>query len=406
MTRVGRILLGAVVLSICLASPALALNFGDDNCAENPFVVDTGVKAARVANGYNCVAVDLTIKTSLTIVDPVLPITAKSITVTGPDILDPLKRVEIINNVAASDILMTAQNGDIVINEGSIKAHHLLKLECKGLVPLCKITADSSDIIAATSFANPGTGGDVKIIARGDVDIRRTNLHGGDRLEVNAVQGSLTLKCTPEFGCKDPVLQPPFTVNTLCPGGFPCTVTFNTPADLQAVCIVGPEVKCNGGGVEKRFEAKFDIDIAGSKIDSIEHMTFETSDGSIKAAGAILTSSIDNIRMSVTKGTIDISGATILTPNGTTIILAEASCPASPTVCINAREADIDGKDVVIRARSGAAKGIVDLCGAAVNDAGSDFPTINTDSVPPYSDPSVVDEAGECPTPPGAAVIN
>ena len=81
MNRVDRILLGAVLLSLIITSPALALNFGNDNCAENPLVVDDAAKAARVADGYNCGLVDLTIKTSLTITDPVLPITARSIMV-------------------------------------------------------------------------------------------------------------------------------------------------------------------------------------------------------------------------------------------------------------------------------------------------------------------------------------
>ena len=408
MKRVDRILLGAVVLSLVIASPALALNFADDNCAENPFVVDTALKAARVANGYNCSAVDLTLKTSLVITEVVLPITAKSVTVTGPDVVAPPKRVEIINNLANSDVIIVAQNGNIVITEGSIKAHHLLKLECKGVAPLCKITADSSDIIAAASFTTPMTGGDTKINARGDIDIRRTNLHGGDRLEVNSAQGSLTIKCLPDLGCRDPILQAPFTVKTLCgdPPVFPCNVQFLTPADLQAVCISDPGVKCNGGGVEKRFEAKFDIDIAGSRIDSIEHMTFESSDGDIKAAGAILTSAIDNVRLVANKGTIDISSATILTPQGSTIVLTDATCPAAPNVCINAREADIDAKDILMRAKSGVAKGIIDLCGAALADAGPDFPTLNNDSLPPYDDPSVLDSGADCPTPPGAATIS
>jgi len=165
-------------------------------------------------------------------------------------------------------------------------------------------------------------------------------------------------------------------------------------------------VKCNGGGVEKRFEAKFDIDIAGSKIDSKNHMTFETSDGNIRAAGAILTSTDDNIRMAAPKGFIDISQATIQTPNGTTIVVADASCPAPPTVCINAREANVMGKDIFMRAKSGAVKGIIDLCGATIDDLGPDFPSLNADTLPPYDDPSVLDSALDCPTPPGAGSIS
>jgi len=416
MNRIGRLLLGAVVLSLSLslviASQALAaLNFGDDNCAQTPFVVDTALEAARVANGYSCQAVDLTIKTSLTITDQVVTITAKSITVAGKDVLDPLKRVEIINDVnASSDLILLAQNGNITITEGSLKAHRLLKLQCNGTVPLCKVTADSSDLIAAADFANPQPGpGDLFILAQGDVDIRRTNLHGGAHLEVFAKEGSIAVKCGAEPGtCVDPVLSPPFVVKTLCgdPPVFPCTPTFNTPADLQAVCISGSAVKCNGGSVEKAFNAKFDIDIAGSKIDSIAHMDFITKEGNIKAAGAQLTSLASDLNFVTNKGTIDISLATLFAPAGVINVQAQPSCPAAPAVCINAREADLFGKEIVMLAKSGALKGIIDLCGATITDDGADFPTINSDSAPPYSDPSVLDDAVECPTPPGAATID
>jgi hypothetical protein len=401
------IALAALALPLALGSPAHALNFADDNCAENPFVVDTALEAARVANGYNCPLVALTINTSLTgIVDTLLPITAASVTLSGPDVLDPSKRVEIINDVAGSDVIITAQTGNISLFEASVKAHHLLKLECKGLVPLCKITGDLSDVIAAANFITPTSGGDLKLLARGDIDFRRSTVHGGDRLEVNSAQGSLTLLCQPGVGgCKDPQAVPGL-IAALCPGGFPCSPTFATPDDITAVCIQAPGVTCNGGAIEKRFEAKFDIDITGSKIDSIEHMTFETSEGCIKASGAQLTSTVDNIRMVARKCTIDLSKASVQTPNGSTIILNEPGCPAPPAVCINLREADIDASNIVISAKSGVLKGVVDLCGANLTDAGADFPTINGDSTPPFDDPSVLDSAAECPVPPGPGTIS
>jgi hypothetical protein len=385
---------------------AYAANLFDDDCAENPFVVDTALKAARVANSYHCANVDLTIKTSLTgIVDPVLSITAKTITILGPDVLAPAQRVEIINDAANSSILLLS-TGDINVTEGSLKAHALLKIQCNGVLPLCKIVGDLSDFVAAASFTTPTSGGDLKIVAKGDVNIKRSTVHGGDRLEVHADQGALTLICQPGAGgCRDP-LGPPFVVNSLCPGGFPCTPTFNTPDDLKAVCIQAPGVHCNGGAVEKRFSAKFDIDITGSRIDSIEHMTFQTSDGNIKASGAELTSQIDNIRMTAARGTIDISKATILTPAGSILITAGPNCPAPATVCIDARESDLDGANIILFTRSGVLKGIINLCGAKISDTGADFPTFNSDSVPPYSDPSVIDDAGECPAPPGAASID
>jgi hypothetical protein len=397
----------ALVLPFALGGPAQALDFSDDNCAENPLVVDTVPEAERLANGYNCPAVALTINTSLPgIVDPVLPITAASITIVGPDVLEPSKRVEIINDVASSDVILIAQTGNIDFKEASIKAHHLLKLECKGIVPLCKILGDLSDIIAAANFVTPTAGGDLKILSRGDTDIRRSTVHGGDRLEMNSAQGSLTLLCEPGTGgCRDPQTVPGL-IAALCPSGFPCTPTFASPDEITAVCIQAPGVHCNGGAVEKRFTARFDIDITGSRIDSIEHMTFETTNGSIKASGAQLTSTTDNIRLVTKQGTIDLSKAVILTPGGTTVIQNNPNCPAPPAVCINLREADVEGSNIVINAKSGVLNGVVDLCGAMLNDTGADFPTINGDSSPPYSDPSVMDEAGECPVPPGAATIS
>ncbi len=405
------IVLAALLVPFVLGSgPAQALNFADDNCAANPLVVDTLAVAQTLANGYNCPLVDVTIKTTLpNIVDPILSITAKTLKVIGPDVLDPAKRVQIINNVANSDVNLTT-TGDMSFSEASVMAHHRLKLECKGSVPtLCNITGDLSDMIAAPNFTPPfGFTGDLHIRAKGNIKFTGSTIHGGAHWE-NFAGGSITVLCVPGVGgCKDPLLAP-FVVNTLCgnPPVFPCTVTFNTPADLRAVCIQAPGVTCNGGSVEKRFHAVGDIDITGSKIDSIEHITFETDQGNIKAAGAIITSTADNIIMRAPLGTIDISGAT-LTAKLNVLVAIDGTCPvAPPGVCINAREADIDGKDIVIRAKAaGGAKGVIDLCGATLNDDGADFPNLNGDSTPPYSDPSVLDDAAECPAPPGPATIS
>jgi len=397
------IALAALVLPLALGGPALAApNFADDDCGNADSVIDTVPETDRVKNGYNCPTVALTIAISLlNITEPFLPITAASVKIIGPDPASASGRVEIINNVAGSDVFIIAQTGNIEFDEASIKAHHLLKLECKGLVPLCKILGEDSDVIAATSFVTPTSGGDLKILSRGDTDIRRSTVHGGDRLEMSSAQGSLTLLCQPGVGgCKDPQTVPGL-IAALCPAGFPCQPIFNSPDDITAVCIQAPGVVCNGGAVEKRFEAKFDIDITGSKIDSIEHMTFESSEGCIKASGAQLTSTTDNIRIAakkcVTSPVIDLSKATVLTPIGQTIIIANPGCPAPPTVCIDMREAEVEGANITVTAKAPGANGVIDLCGATINDLGADFPTFNADSTPPYDNAgsNVLDT--ECP---------
>ena len=414
--------LGILALVFSLGGPAGAVvNYADDDCANPDATIDTAIEAVRVANGYNCAGVDLVINTSLSdnapsdIVDVEVSIRARTITIVGPDVLDINKRVQIINDMTDSKLFLIS-TGNMSITEGSIKAHKELKLTCSLLN--CDIIVRDSDLIAALDFIDPQGGGALRIDAGRNFDSQRSTVHGGDLLEIDAATGSITLKCKPgEGGCKDPLVSS--VAVELCdktgPGGvgppdgipdYPCDVTFADEKELRATCIQSPGVKCNGGHKEKRFTAKTDVDITDSKITSVEHMTFTAKDGQIKASGAEL--SAEAIVMTA-KGPINISKAIIKTTAGETKITAGSGCPALPGTCINGREADIEGINVLMTANSGNAR--IDVCGATITDLGPDKPTFNGDTTAPFSRvvlgfETIIDDAGECPAVPGGAVID
>jgi hypothetical protein len=351
---------------------------------------------------------------------------ASDITITG---------AEIRNDDAAGEIRLIAQHTDINITNSRVKAHKLLSIICNGINPPCDLNVSGSELVATFDFANPGPGsGDLKIVVKGDINIQTSTVHGGARTEMTATFGGITLLCGPVGGgCQDPFVSS--TAATLCdknppPGAgledFPCSVTFQTREDLRGVCFPVSEGQCDGGSVEKRFTACLDINITGSTITSVEHMTFETKgikqdgtkcDGGLLASGANLSSSIDSVVINIvgngTSPSIDLSDAAINAFTHATITAqgpatgAATGCPdktaAYPAnVCINANGAAIQASNIIMTAASN--NGVIDLCGTvapnpalastrppqaagvtAINDLGADFPTFNGDTTPAFS---------------------
>ncbi len=389
--------LGILALVFSLGGPAGAvLNFADDDCGNPDTTIDTPAEAARVANGYNCAGVDLTITTSLNdnapsdIVDQNLQISAKSLTITGP--------LEIINDVALSSIRLVAEGGNIKITDAIIKAKDLLRLECKGV--LCTIDVDDSELVASFDFSLTGSStGDLLIIANGPINIKNTTTWGAALLHITSKSGSITWFCPGAGGCKDPNLSKPDIITSQCgdPIVFPCTATFDNSKELKEVCF--PGVTCGGGAKEIGVRAKGDIDVSGSTIKALDHISFVSTEGQFKGKKSTLTAP-DNLTISV-KGPIDISEATITSGNALNIT-AGSGCPAAPAVCINGRKSDLEGDNITIRANN--ALGVIDLCEASVDDLGADLPTLNGDSTSPF-DPNVLDTAAEC-APAGAASIS
>jgi hypothetical protein len=390
--------------------PANATNTANDNCAENPLIVDdgpAGPKALRVADGYICGAVTLEIRTSLNVTDHTLEIVAKEILIeplAPADPADPAQRVQVINNDTDGLIRIRSMAGNVVFNGATVKAKGELRIGCAG--SSCRVQADQSDLIAAANFNPPGGGGNLLIFAA-IVDIETTNTHGGDLFEITASGGGIKLICkTGDQTCKDPTTgTPPDILLAQCedpanPGQllFPCFPTFNTAAELKSVCIGSGTVTCNGGHKEKRFTATGDIDITNSKITSVDHITFTSNGGKILADGAVIETG-DTLKIFGKNG-VTMKGATF-TAGATLNVSGGTGCPVN-SLCIDATDANVQGAQMNWFARGGSAR--IRLCGGTFIVPGVKVPAFNGDGTPPYG-ASVLEDAAECGAD-GPATIN
>ena len=390
-------------LLLALGVVPASANTADDNCAENPLIVDdgpNGPKAVRVANSYICPGVTLEIRTSLNVTDSSLQITAKEILIEPlppNDPADPAQRVMIINDLGGgSSTRIRAAAGNVIFNGAVVKAHDLLNISCGGAN--CLFQSDQSEIIAAANFTNPKAGGSLYIFAA-KVDIETTITHGGDHFEITASNGDIKLICKVggDTACKDPTVgTPPDIIAAQCgnPIQYPCNPTFNNAAELKSVCIgTGGDKPCNGGYKEKRFTATGDIDITGSSITAIDHITFN-SGGKILADGAVLHSNdalVLNGKFGVTMRNADFFGAERVNVTG-------GSGCAIGSLCIDASFAHVEGGSMNWFARGGNAQ--IRLCGGTFIVPGADFPCFNGKCAPPYP-ASVLEDVAEClPDPP------
>jgi len=370
------------------------------------YIVDTPADATDIAAGYNNPTCELIIKISVTPAITSVQFVAKKISVLG----DGVTPLDIINSLTSGDILFDSIL-DIHVQNANIRAKDDLKLDCSGIAPLCKILVEDSSLIASNSLSpfingNPALGfdptGELRLVAKGNIDLERSNIYGGSGLHMTSTQGGITWFCPGggAAGCKDP-LGPPFVVDQLCPKsaqkptGFPCTVTFNTPADLHAVCFPGTAgTICGGGATETRISAFLDVDISGSTIVFLDHVTITSVTGGLKAgekggAPSNLTG-LDNITVSV-KTTIDVTHA-IWDFEGNIILETGSGCIA-PATCIDAKFADFNAKNAMTFTANNKL-GIIDLCaGRFVKQGG--FPKMNGGLSPPYNN-NVLDTALEC----------
>jgi hypothetical protein len=312
-----------------------------------------------------------------------------------------------IHDGVGSNLRLVAESGNLTLLGATLKAHAELRLACKPAG--CVIETDFSDVIAAANFAAPAGGGKLLMFAGGSVDIQTTNTHGGDLFEVTATNGSITLICkTGDTACKDPTVGTPPDIFVNSPGCVVngvlqpnCTVTFPTVNDIRSVCLGTIGVSCNGGHKEKRFTAKGDIHLEGTTLTSVDHITFNSGQGAIFAAGATIESG-DAIVMN-SRNPIDLKNASI-TAGEHMNVTAGAGCPlaATGTPCIDATNANIQGGEMQWFARGG--NSIIKLCGGTFTVPGSKVPSFNGDNNSPYG-PNVLDTAAECPGE-GAATIN
>lgn len=419
-------IVGCMALLLALFGTAAA---DDPDCpAPGLFVVDTLAEAAIVANGFNCPQVDLEVRFNLSAgpvppgvgpgpgVSQKLQITVNSFLCESPNPADPSLKIQIVNDNPSSEVFITAKgvsptNPPVAIqtNGCSIKAHKILKLTCTA--PGCTFKSDFSDLIAAADFSNPQGGGGLFLNIKGPIDIHTTNVHGGDTLEVESVDSSITLICVRgDIGCKDPNQAPiPQIILDQCedpanPGQilFPCNAVFQNAQQLRDVCFGEIGVECNGGHKEKRFTAGTFIDFTGSTITSFEHVTFTCKglgfpgipdSGDLKASGA--TFLFDSLVINC-KGKVDLSNATVTMVKNLSVNVG-ANCPVPSPVgqpCVDLSGAKITAKPLIVTAHAG--QSTIDACDATfIVLPGISFPKLNNDPSPPY-DTNVLDTSAEC----------
>jgi hypothetical protein len=360
----------------------------------NMFVVDTAAEAAGLANGYADKTCDIVIKTSITPATANFQITARSIQVLGPDVLDTTRRTSIINTVGGSKVFLTADGGNLVMNEADVRAFGSVQIKC--LPADCDVTITLSDVIAASTLLFGGPGGILQIKAEDALTITGSTVYGGANVLITSNRGTTTFICQPGAGgCRSPLSAAdeatfpnpiaasnvvsqllhaggPATCADRFAASLPCTVTFLDQAELRAVCIQAPGVNCGGGSKEIHITARIDVHIENSQIDSTGTFLIRASTGRIFGANAQLTANKFEITGNGdgVNPAVDFSGATLAAASS--VRITGQTCPAPPAVCV-----DLEGADVTA-------------------NAGTSPPNVNGDSAPPYS-PNVLDEApGEC----------
>jgi hypothetical protein len=346
------------------------------------YIVDTPADATDLDEGYSNPTCNLIILTSIpSIVGENYDLKAKSVTITGPG-------VEIINSNPSGEILIVAQNGNVAITEAVVKAVDKVFINCDNPAN-CTVTILNSEVMSPLSILDPG--GEVRLRARGDVKVENSILYGGALLYITSNNGSITWFCPGGGACKDPVSSGVAAI--LCPNGFPCQVNFQTQTDLKNVCQQG--VLCGGGTKEIRITAFIDVDISGSTITALDHLTIEAKTGKILAGkkGNNVTTLTGEEWIFLSFGTQDFTDAIIDATNLIRMV-AEGGCPAPPGVCIDLRRANLEADDILVKADNG--NGVINVCdNARVVNTGSGFPRFNGDANPPY-DPNVLETAAEC----------
>jgi hypothetical protein len=390
MTRLW-LMLGFIVTFALLEVPAAraAISAACPDTGGTQYIVDTALDADDLKEGYNNQACALIVRTSIPgIIGENYNLKAKSVTIQGPDSLDSSKRVEIINANPSGDVLISARNGNVTITEGIVKSRDRLHITCE-TPAACTIDIQSSEVMTPLSVLEPG--GDLRLNAAGNVNVSNATLFGGAMLHISSKTGSVLWFCPGSGDCKDPLTSG--VASTLCPGGFPCIINFPTPTDLKNVCSQG--TLCGGGNKEIRITAFIDVDISGSTIAALDHVTVEAKTGKIlagKKAGNVTTLTGD-VWQFYSFGTQDFSDAKIHTQDEIKME-AKGGCPAPPAICINLRRADLESDNIRVLANGTA--GLIDVCdNAKLVAVGGDVPRLNADSTIPY-ETNVNETVAEC----------
>jgi len=355
MKRMWAIALTGFALLLCMGMPAEAAT----TCAAVASNIDTLAKANAVADagGINDPTCTLAVNFPITITDNAQPatftITVGTLTV-NKDIINNNDPAGTINLITTGRDLGT---GNITVTNAKIKARTLVNLTCTKA--LCDITVIGSELIATSTLAFGGAGGELRVNARGDVSITTTTFTGGELVKFTSRDATLTVSCgTGEDGlCKDPNIPPIPAIVAPCfnaQGVFipNCNITIPTAADLKAICIpVVPTPFCDGGSKEKDFIAKGLITFENLVMTADRHLVISSELGPINGKdseltiGGATTISVDNCS-TVDAPCINLAGATI-TADGPLNVFIKNGCVAGD---INFAGAVLKGSPVKVTA--------------------------------------------------------
>jgi hypothetical protein len=380
-------LLTAALLGWTAPAQAASSNLCPDT-GGTQYLVDTALDAADVAAGYNNTACELVISVPVTPTLQDWDVFAKSFRTSAA----------VINTAGQSGIHITTSGNIVIAATGELRARSEVHLRCTALG--CNVLGTSGVLLASESldvFAIPGdplsgpaTKGNLTIVSVGDTILNNTLVYGGSRVHIIATQGAVTWACPRAGGdvCADPTIA--------CPGGFPCTLNFTSAAQvLQTFCTPSSGPKCGGGSNEIRVTALLDIDITGSIISSLSHMTFESKQGRVLAANTQLTAATDLQVIAF----IHINAESARWVSGQTLrAQTKVGCLAG-TLCINAKLADFAGFKDVIGSTAGN-NGDVDLCGGIFDRGVPGLPRFNGVASFPYPLTVILSALACAPLPP------
>ena len=317
------------------------------------FVVDTAAEAAQVAAGYVNQACDLIVRTKVASTVHNLLVIAKSIRVEGPDAVSGATDVEVVNATSGGRLQLTAAGGDIDATHARLEAPDRIYVNCKKVG--CNISAVHSSIVSSADLSVGGTGGNIVLLAFGDVGVIDTPLYAGALLQLRSYRGAVTFVC----------------VGSPCDASVPRSLHILAEGDIT----LGP-VHVAGTVRGISYSGRL---IAGGEV--IDAHNFEMNIGgsgpgpTVQIAGTQLTAA-GKVRIT-TRGCpssglcIDATSAQILAHVGSRQPCLNGPCvPPYPNVlesaadCPGTGPATIEPAQIFLKARGGA--GTIGLCGATL----------------------------------------
>ncbi len=351
-----RVILALIVIAVVSGLPT-ARTEAAGSCPDaggTTFVVDTAAEAAEVAAGYVNKTCDLVIRTKIASTAHNLILIAKSIQVEGPDAVNGASRVDIVNALSGGRIQLTANLGNIAIAKATIEAPNRIYVNCKSVG--CGISVADSAIVSSTDLSVGGTGGNIVLLAFGDVVAADTPLYAGALLSLRSYRGAVTFVCG-VTACDDSVPQ---SLHILAEGDITLGPV-QVAGTIRGISYSG-RLLAAGTTIDTH---NFEMNLGGTGPDA----TVQLASTHLTAVGKVLITT----RGCPSSGPcIDATSAEIRARVGNRQPCLNGRCvPPYPNVLDTAAEcpgtgaATIDRAEIIMKAAGGS--GTISLCGATLD---------------------------------------